>query len=145
MYKDFCKALDEIFIQYDTNMGDKLVTAVPLLHLPNLDCIDCFLNFDERTTCSKALMKLARRPDEISNLSQVFKDFDRQSCGSVTQNQFLRAITLREMHNMLSSREFEAIVKCFAVKRGLCLEFNYREFLKILDVLYATGQMKRNY
>ncbi|XP_030559267.1 uncharacterized protein LOC115761605 [Drosophila novamexicana] len=145
LYRDFCKALDEIFMQFDTNMGDNVVTAVPLLHLPNLDCVDCFLNFDERTLCSQALMKLARRPDEISNLSQVFKDFDRQHCGSVTQNQFLRAITLREMHNMLSSREFEAIVKCFGVKRGLCLEVNYREFLNILDVLFSTGQMKRNY
>ncbi|KAL7730468.1 hypothetical protein ACLKA6_000475 [Drosophila palustris] len=144
-YRDFCKALDEIFIQIDTNMGDKVVTAVPLLHLPNLDCVDCFLNFDERTLCSQALMKLARRPDEISNLSQIFKDFDRQSCGSVTQNQFLRAITLREMHNMLSRRELDAVAKCFGVKRGLCLEINYREFLNILDVLFATGQMKRNY
>ncbi|XP_064553144.1 LOW QUALITY PROTEIN: uncharacterized protein LOC135438677 [Drosophila montana] len=145
LYRDFCKALDEVFMQFDTNMGDNLVTAVPLLHLPNLDCVDCFLNFDERTLCSQALMKLARRPDEISNLSQVFKDFDRQHCGSITQNQFLRAITLREMHNMLSSREFEAVIKCFGVKRGLCLEFNYREFLNILDVLFSTGQMKRNY
>ncbi|EDV92987.1 uncharacterized protein LOC6563620 [Drosophila grimshawi] len=144
-YRDFCKALDEIFMQVDTNMGDNIVTAVPLLHLPNLDCVDCFLNFDERTLCSNALMKLARRPDEISNLREVFKDFDRQLCGSVTQNQFLRAITLREMHNMMSSRELEAVVKCFGVKRGLCLEVNYREFLKILDVLFATGQVKRNY
>jgi len=126
-------------------MGDNVVTAVPLLHLPNLDCVDCFLNFDERTLCSQALMKLARKPDEISNLSQIFKDFDRQNCGSVSQNQFLRAITLREMHNMLSRRELDAVAKCFGVKRGLCLEINYREFLNILDVLYATGQIKRNY
>ncbi|XP_017084480.2 uncharacterized protein LOC108116890 [Drosophila eugracilis] len=144
-YRDFCKALDEIFIQLDTNLGDQVVTAVPLLQLPNLDCVDCFLSFDERTICSQALMKLARRPDEISNLSQVFKDFDREQCGSITQNQFLRGITVRDMHVMLSSREFQAICKCFGVKKGMCMEFNYREFLKILDVLYSTGQMKRNY
>ncbi|KAH8294267.1 hypothetical protein KR054_010139 [Drosophila jambulina] len=144
-YRDFCKALDEIFIQLDTSMGDAVMTAVPLLHLPNLDCVDCFLSFDERTICSQALMKLARKPDEISNLSQVFKDFDREQCGSITQNQFLRGLTVREMHEMLSSREFDAICKCFGVKKGLCMEFNYREFLKILDVLFTTGQMKRNY
>ncbi|XP_020810227.1 uncharacterized protein LOC110185617 [Drosophila serrata] len=144
-YRDFCKALDEVFIQLDTSMGDAVLTAVPLLHLPNLDCVDCFLSFDERTICSQALMKLARKPDEISNLSQVFKDFDREQCGSITQNQFLRGITVRNMHEMLSSREFDAICKCFGVKKGLCMEFNYREFLKILDVLFATGQMKRNY
>ncbi|KAH8381954.1 hypothetical protein KR009_001125 [Drosophila setifemur] len=144
-YRDFCKALDEIFIQLDTNMGDQVVTAVPLLHLPNLDCVDCFLSFEERTICSQALMKLARKPDEISNLSQVFKDFDREQCGSITQNQFLRGITVRDMHVMLSSREFQTICKCFGVKKGMCMEFNYREFLKILDVLFTTGQMKRNY
>ncbi|EDW84080.1 uncharacterized protein Dwil_GK13946 [Drosophila willistoni] len=144
-YRDFCKALDEIFIQIETNMADQVVTAMPLLHLPNLDCVDCFLTFEERTVCSQALMKLARKPDEISNLSQIFKDFDREQCGSVTQNQFLRALTVREMHHMLSSREFDSVCKCFGVKRSLCLEFNYREFLKILDVLYTTGQVKRNY
>ncbi|EDW24146.1 GL23541 [Drosophila persimilis] len=144
-YRDFCKALDEIFIQLESSLGDQVVTAVPLLHLPNLDCVDCFLSFDERTICSQALMKLARKPDEISNLSQVFKDFDRENCGSISQNQFLRGLTVREMHQMLSSREFEAICKCFGMQRGLCLEFNYREFLKILDVLFTTGQVKRNY
>lgn len=144
-YRDFCKALDEIFIQYETHMGDKITTAVPLLHLPNLDCVDCFLNFDERTLCSQALMKLATKPDEISNLSQIFKDFDRQNCGSVSQNQFLRGITLRDMNIMMSSRELEAVCKCFSVKRGMCFEINYREFLNILEVLFATGQVKRNY
>ncbi|KAH8273151.1 hypothetical protein KR018_006862 [Drosophila ironensis] len=144
-YRDFCKALDEIFIQLDTNLGDQVVTAVPILHLPNLDCVTCFLSFDERTICSQALMKLARKPDEISNLSQVFKDFDRENCGSITENQFLRGLTVRDMHVMLSSREFQAIFKCFGIKRGMCMEFNYREFLKILDVLFYTGQKKRNY
>ncbi|XP_030370980.1 uncharacterized protein LOC115621463 [Scaptodrosophila lebanonensis] len=144
-YRDFVKALNQIFVQLESEMGDKIVTAVPLLHLPNLDCISCFLNFDERTTCSRALMKLARKPDEISNLSQIFTDFDRSNCGSVSENQLLRALTVREMHEMLSRREFDAVCKCFAVERGLHMEFNYREFLKILDVLHRTGQVKRNF
>ncbi|XP_075148195.1 uncharacterized protein LOC142222120 [Haematobia irritans] len=144
-YRDFCRALDEIFVQIETTFGDNEATAIPLKHLANLDCFECFLNFDERTLCSQALMKLARQPDEISNLSEVFKDFDRENCGSIQKNQFIRALTLREMHHMLSSREFEIIFKCFGVQRGIDLEFNYREFLNILKILYQTGQVKRNY
>ncbi|XP_053950667.1 uncharacterized protein LOC128858424 [Anastrepha ludens] len=145
LYRDFCRALDEIFIEIETSMGDKQIIAVPLIHLANLDCFDCFLNFDERTLCSQALMKLARKPDEISNLKQVFQDFDRENCGTIRRNQLLRAITVREMHNMVSSRELDAVCKCFGVQRGLHLEFNYREFLNTLEILFRTGQVKRNY
>lgn len=99
-------------------MGDKEITAVPLIHLANLDCFDCFLNFEERTLCSQALMKLARKPDEISNLKQVFQDFDRENCGTITRNQLLRALTVREMHNIVSSRELDAVYKCFGLQRG---------------------------
>lgn len=113
--------------------------------MANLDCVECFLNFEERTICSQALMKLARQPDEISNLSSVFKDFDRENCGTVHKNQFMRALTVRDMHHMISSREFETIFKCFGVQGGIHLEFNYREFLNILSILYQTGQVKRNY
>lgn len=145
MYRDFCRALDEIFIQIETSTGDKEITTVPLKHLANLDCVECFLNFEERTVCSQALMKLARKPDEISNLSSVFKDFDRENCGSIQKNQLMRALAVRDMHNLLSSREFDTIFKCFGVQRGIHLEFNYREFLNILSVLFQTGQIQRCY
>lgn len=145
LYRDFCRSLDEIFIQIEHQTGDNEVTAVPLIHLANLDCVECFLNFDERTICSQALMKLARQPDEISNLSAVFKDFDRENCGTIRKNQLMRALTVRDMHHMISSREFDVIFKCFGVQRGLDLEFNYREFLNILGILFQTGQVKRNY
>lgn len=145
LYRSFCNALDDIFIQMETISGDRVVTAVPLMHLANLDCMECFLNFEERTICSQALMKLARKPDEISNLSSVFKDFDRENCGTIRRNQFLRALTVREMHYMISNREFDVICKCFGVQRGIDLEFNYREFLNILNILFRNGQIKRNY
>uniref|UniRef100_A0A1A9VKK1 EF-hand domain-containing protein n=1 Tax=Glossina austeni TaxID=7395 RepID=A0A1A9VKK1_GLOAU len=145
LYRDFCKALDEIFVQIETVTGDSEIIAVPLVHLANLDCVECFMNFEERTICSQALMKLARKPDEISNLSSVFKDFDRENCGTIRKNQLIRGLTVRDMHYMISSREFEAVFKCFGVQRGLDLEFNYREFLNILSIIYQNGQTKRNY
>lgn len=145
LYRDFCRALDEVFVRLETESGHDDVTAVPLMHLANLDCCECFLNFEERTICSQALMKLARQPDEISNLSSVFKDFDHENCGSIQKQQLLRALTIREMHHMLSSRELDTIFKCFGVQRGIDLEFNYREFLNILKILHQTGQVKRNY
>ncbi|XP_058985391.1 uncharacterized protein LOC101892754 isoform X1 [Musca domestica] len=145
LYRDFCRALDEIFVQMEMSSGDNEITAIPLMHLANLDCAECFLNFEERALCSQALMKLARQPDEISNLSSVFKDFDYENCGSIGKNQLIRALTVREMHHMLSSRELDIIFKCFGVQRGIHLEFNYREFLNILKILHETGQVKRNY
>uniref|UniRef100_A0A1I8PT42 EF-hand domain-containing protein n=1 Tax=Stomoxys calcitrans TaxID=35570 RepID=A0A1I8PT42_STOCA len=145
LYRDFCRALDEVFVKIETASGDGEITAVPLLHLANLDCFECFLNFEERTLCSQALMKLARQPDEVSYLSSVFKDFDRENCGTIQKNQLMRALTVRDMHHMLSSREFDVIFKCFGMQRGTGLEFNYREFLNILKILHQTGQVQRKY
>lgn len=90
-------------------------------------------------------MKLARNPDEISNLSSVLKDFDRENCGTINKNQLMRSLTLRNMNDLVSSREFDVIFKCFGAQRGIHLEFNYRNFLNILNVLHRTGQVKRNY
>jgi len=45
----------------------------------------------------------------------------------------------------VSCIRYRDFCKALGVKKGMCMEFNYREFLKILDVLFTTGQMKRNY
>ncbi|XP_055847317.1 uncharacterized protein LOC129913017 [Episyrphus balteatus] len=143
-YRDFCKALDEIFVQGQLSAGDNMLPT-PIKHFPCVDCIQCFLNFEERTIASKALQKLARKPDQISNLQSLFKDFDKENCGTVTQNQFLRALTVRDMNNMISSHEFEIVCKCFGYERGLHIEFDYRSFLNVINILHETGQVKRHF
>lgn len=114
-YKIFCKVIEEV--SYQENL-EKAPLLVPLQHFPSTDCDNCFLNFEERVIVSKALKKLATKPDHISNLSSIFQDFDRQNCGTITNNQFLRALTLRDLKNLISSREFDTICKCFGVERG---------------------------
>lgn len=110
--------MEQVFVELETSTGDGEITAVPLKHLANLDCNDCFLTFDERTQCSQGLMKLARKPDEISNLKEICQDYDRERCGSIRQNQLLKALTVREMNHMVSPREFDAICKAFGIRRG---------------------------
>lgn len=83
-------------------------------------------------------MKLARKPDEVSNLSSVFKDFDRENCGTIRKNQFLRALTVREMHYMISSREFDVIFKCFGVQRGKVRKIIFVFFYKFSSFFRST-------
>lgn len=66
------------------------------------------------------------------------QDFDKTNCGTISQQQFLKALSLRGMYNMLSRQEFDIICKCFSYERGSRDEVDYRSFLKALDVLYAT-------
>lgn len=131
---------------------------VPLQHIPSYDDSNNFLNFDERQMVSAALNKLTKYPDQVSNLSSLFEvpsisfvcfsllylsnlqDFDRCNIGSVTQNQFLRALTTRAIQNVISPREFNVICKCFGIQKGLRTEFNYRSFLKNLNVLSNNRQ-----
>lgn len=80
-----------------------------------------FLNFDQRIIVSKALEKLSKYPDQVSNLLSIFQDYDRVNCGTVSENNFLRALTVRDLNNLISKREFEVICKCFGVERGKIL------------------------
>lgn len=117
-YRRFCQVVEEAFYQ---PCLERAPLIVPLQHFPSDDSPVNFLNFDERTIVTKALQKLARKPDQVSNLSSIFKDYDGPNCGSISQNQFLRALTLRDLHNAISSREIDVICKCFGIERGYLL------------------------
>lgn len=67
-----------------------------------------------------------------------FQDFDKTNCGTVSATNFLQALTLRGMNNLISSQEFDMICKCFSFERGMRNEVDYRAFMKALDILYAT-------
>ncbi|CAD7090435.1 unnamed protein product [Hermetia illucens] len=134
-YKRFCSTIEEVFMQPCLERAPRVV---PVQHIPSQDCAMNFLNFEERTIVSKALQKLSKHADHVSNLSCIFDDYDCTHCGTLSQNNFLRALTVRELHNLISSREFELVCKCFGVERGLRLEVDYRAFLRTLDILAAT-------
>lgn len=134
-YKRFCKIIEETFYQPCLERGPLIV---PLQHYPSEDSPFNFLNFDERTVVSKALQKLAYYPDQVTNIKSIFHDFDRVNCGSISQDSFLKGFTLRGLHNIVSSHEFEVICKCFGRPRGLRNEVDYRRFLHCLDILFAN-------
>lgn len=134
-YKRFCQIIEEAFYQ---PCLERAPLIVPLQHFASESTPKNFLNFDERTAVTKALETLNKYNDQISNLRELFQDYDRVNCGTLSRNQFLRAITVRGLHNAVSSREFDVLCKCFAVERGLRLEVDYRSFLKNLDILACT-------
>ncbi|KAJ8916967.1 hypothetical protein NQ315_008367 [Exocentrus adspersus] len=134
-YKRFANAVEEAFTQ---NCLERAPLIVPIQHVPTRDCEKNFLNFDERRILSVALQKLAKKPDLQMNLASVLQDFDKTNCGTVSTMNFLQALTLRGMNNLISSQEFDTICKCFSFERGMRNEVDYRAFMKALDILYAT-------
>lgn len=69
-YKRFCDAVEEVFQQPNL---ERAPLIVPLQHIPSYDDSNNFLNFDERQIVSAALNKLAKYPDQVSNLSSLFE------------------------------------------------------------------------
>ncbi|CAH1971344.1 unnamed protein product [Acanthoscelides obtectus] len=134
-YHRFSNALEEAFTQIGLERAPLLV---PIQHVPTRDCEKNFLDFDERLVVSVALQKLAKKPDLQMNLFEVLQDFDKTNCGTVSQMNFLKALTLRGMDTLISRNEFDVICKCFGFERGMRDEVDYRAFMKALDIIYAT-------
>uniref|UniRef100_A0A336LCA6 CSON008072 protein n=1 Tax=Culicoides sonorensis TaxID=179676 RepID=A0A336LCA6_CULSO len=135
-YKRFCDLIEEAFTQKGLTHNP---LTVPLQHFPSDDGPDNFLNFDERCLVSLTLQKLSKHFDTISNLSELFTDYDKTNCGTITQHQLLRALSTRDLHNLISSRELNVLFKCFAKNRGLRQEFKYKEFLQALKFVANAG------
>ncbi|XP_044761685.1 uncharacterized protein LOC123318965 isoform X2 [Coccinella septempunctata] len=136
-YRKFSDVIEESFTQ---SCLERAPLIVPLQHVPTKDCEKSFLNFEERRAVSVALQKLAKKPDLQMNLLCVFQDYDKSNCGTVTREQFLKALHMRGMADLVSTNEFEVICKCFGFERGMRDEVDYRSFIKALDVLYATDK-----
>ena len=69
-HKRFSEVVEEAFSQ---SCLERAPLIVPLQHIPTKDCERNFLNFDERLIVSKALQKLAKKPDLQMNLMSVFQ------------------------------------------------------------------------
>lgn len=69
-----------------------------------------------------------------------FQDFDRTHCGTVSQMNFLKALTMRGMANLISRAELDIVCKCFGFVRGLRNEVDYRGFIQALDILHTTNK-----
>ncbi|PSN41117.1 hypothetical protein C0J52_19046 [Blattella germanica] len=112
-YRRFCETVEEAMTQACLERAP-LIT--PLQHLPHNDCDRNFLNFEER-----------------------HHDYDRTNCGTVSKEQFVKALSVRGLAQILSSRELEVLQKCFAFERGLRDEVDYRAFSRCLELLFVTA------
>lgn len=133
-YKHFCQIFDPV---ENRPALEHTPLLEPIQYLPSEDGKWNFLNFEERLFLSNALKVLRDHCDSVSGLGALLSDFDKQHCGSITKNQLLRAFTLRNLNTLLSSREFDALFKCYSVIKGIHSEFNYRQFLQTLELLYT--------
>lgn len=136
-YRRFCEVVEEAFTQMCL---ERAPLIVPLQHIPTRDCEKNFLNFEERRTASVALEKLSKKPELQSNVMSLFQDYDKTNCGTVSREQFLKALSIRGMYELISSTEFEAVCKCFSFERGMRDEIDYRAFVKALDIIHATNK-----
>uniref|UniRef100_A0A8W7K8D3 EF-hand domain-containing protein n=1 Tax=Anopheles albimanus TaxID=7167 RepID=A0A8W7K8D3_ANOAL len=138
-YRRFCDTIAEI--DYQPKL-EKAPLLVPCRHFPADETSSSnFLNFDDRTIVSKALQKLARHADLVTNMRSQLKDFDPQNVGHISRNRFLRVLTSRDLHTRISSREFEKLCNYFAVEIGHRQEVNYRALMEALDYLYTNREV----
>ncbi|KAG7310203.1 hypothetical protein JYU34_004758 [Plutella xylostella] len=135
-YVRFCDTVGEALTQGGLERAP-LLTPVP--HIPTIDTPLNFLNFEERHIVSGAMAKLAKFPDQLSNIIEVFKDIDKQQCGSLPRVSLDRALGQRGLLPLLSARERELVYKCFGYRKGCGDEVNYRALSKALDILFATS------
>ncbi|CAH0724069.1 unnamed protein product, partial [Brenthis ino] len=124
-YERFCTTVGEALTQGGLERAPMLA---PLPHVPTRDSPLNYLNFEERSVVSGALAKLAKFPDQLSNILEVFKvrvnnngrvqDADRERCGTLPRVSVERALARRGALALLSARERGLLYKCFGYRRG---------------------------
>ncbi|KAK2582407.1 hypothetical protein KPH14_004725 [Odynerus spinipes] len=134
-YARFAECVEEA-----VTMGslERAPLVVPLQHVPSEASSRTFLNFEERHVLAQAIDKLCvvRQP----NLEELFGDYDKENIGTVSKNCLMRALSVRRMLDLVSSREFDMLYKCFSIERAGNLEFDYRAFLRALRLLQENKQ-----
>lgn len=93
-----------------------------------------FLNFEERFLVSKALQKLSKYSDDVSNMSLFLVDYDGKS-GYVTMTNLLRGLKTCGLIELLTDQELNVLYKCFSTERGNGRFFDYKSFLFVISEL----------
>lgn len=132
-YVDYVKFGDAIEEAVATGSLERAPLLVPVQHVPSEASPKTFLNFEERHMATAAISKLAIMQEP--NLEELFKDFDKENIGTVSKECLIKALSIRRMLQLISTRELDVVHKCFSVERGGYLEINYREFLRALHLM----------
>ncbi|XP_026476196.1 uncharacterized protein LOC113381611 [Ctenocephalides felis] len=134
----FGECIEQAFVQLSLERSP-LTVPIQYVPAPHIGCrTGCVLNRDERRLARRALELLSKKPDRVLNYESVFEDFDSARCGTVSQHQFMRAMSLRGSYHLLTPKEWDVVMKCFYVERGYRKEVDYRAFLRCLDVTNST-------
>ncbi|XP_011302933.1 uncharacterized protein [Fopius arisanus] len=120
---------------------EKSPLLVPVQHVPSEATLKTFLNYEERQTIVQAMDKLARIRNH--NLEDVFKDFDKENIGTVTKDQMTKALSVRKLLELLTTKEVDTLHKCFSIERGRRLELDYRAFLRALELIQGNKKTLR--
>lgn len=148
-YERFCATVGEALAQPGLERAPLLM---PVPHVPTIDSPLNFLNFEERSLVSGALQKLAKFPDQISNILEVFRDMDTANCGTLPRVSVERALCQRNLLPLLSARERDLVYKCFGFRRGCgdevcrgCPQHASRRCLDpALTLSLSAGQLPRS-
>ncbi|XP_063987045.1 uncharacterized protein LOC135167617 [Diachasmimorpha longicaudata] len=138
------------FVEYERfgNVVEEAVTTpalekspllVPVQYVPSFASSKRFLNFEERQTIVETMEKLARVRNH--NLEDVFKDFDKENIGTITKDQMMKALSVRKMLELLNTRELNTLHKCFSIERGMRFEFDYKAFLRALELIQKNKKV----
>lgn len=134
----FGECIEQAFVQLSLERSPLLV-PIQYIPVPQVGCgIECKLNREERNIAKKALEILSKKPDKVLNYQSVFEDFDLVRCGTISQHQFMRAMSLRGIYQLLTPKQWQIVMKCFYVERGYRKEVDYRAFLRYLDITEST-------
>ncbi|XP_012283315.1 uncharacterized protein LOC105701272 [Orussus abietinus] len=129
-YARFAEVVEEAVA---TGSLERAPLLVPIQHVPSEACPRTFLNFDERRLLAQAMDKLSTIRNH--NLEELFKDYDKENIGTTSKIRLIKALSVRNMLNMISSNELDVVHKCFSVERGGALEIDYRAFLYALHLI----------
>ncbi|XP_020292684.1 uncharacterized protein LOC109859141 isoform X2 [Pseudomyrmex gracilis] len=116
---------------------EKTPLLTPIQHVPSEERV--FLNFNERLAVAAAMDKLCKIPNP--NLEEIFQDYDKENIGTVSKEQWMKALSVRRMLELISNKELDAIQKCFSIERGNRFEINYRAFLRTLYILQENKKI----
>lgn len=69
------------------------------------------------------------------NLLLKLQNFDKENIGTISKESLMKALSIRDMLELITMRELDAMHKCFSVLRGGRLEIDYRAFLRALSLM----------
>jgi len=125
-YHRFCNIIEEAFVTLGL---DKNTYLDPYEYLTSYEGLSNYLTDEQRSAVDSALKKLRSKPN--IGLDDLFKNYDNNSQGIVSNEEFLCALAVRKLNMLLSVYEVKCLEEAFS-RDDRPNYFNYRDFMKTL-------------